>query len=195
MTDPDLETRRRPVKPDAKITHDWSLPSSHPILDDPIVRARMAKAISQRQLEREQELKMRPARREKHNRAMAEQRAIDLGAIFDWRLDDGPGFDLNDLTPPSEADCSCGCGRGCDSDRGYNQRFRDAGLDHLEYYRRQDGQPVIVSQPYRPPFEEAKASGLVDEVERERGIRIVEINPLLSWHCPYETALVLWLPR
>jgi hypothetical protein len=31
MTDPDLEILRRPVKRDANITHDWSLPPSHPI--------------------------------------------------------------------------------------------------------------------------------------------------------------------
>jgi hypothetical protein len=153
MTDLDLEIRRRPVKPDAKTHHDWSLPS-HPLLQDPVVRARMAKAISQRQLERQREMKMRPSRRERHNRAMAEQRARDLATIFSWRLDD-VGFPLSALSP-----CSCGCNDGCDHPSP-TLRDRDAGYDHPTYFRHRDGRPVLVCQPYRPAFECGKREGAV----------------------------------
>jgi hypothetical protein len=56
---------------------------------------------------------------------------------------------------------------------------------------------AIVSQPYRPAFEYAKREGLVAEVERVRGIRVVELNPVLGWYSldPVDlpTSLAVWM--
>jgi hypothetical protein len=151
---------RRPVKPDPKTTHDWSLPAAHLLLEDPGV--------------------------------MAEQRAVDLGKIFDWRLDD-VGFPVSALSP-----CSCGRNDGCDNTFP-TMRDRDAGYDHQAYFRHRDGRPMLVCQPYRPAFECGKREGAVAEVERRRKIQIIELDPLLGWYSAdpeaLPTSLIVWAPR
>ena len=58
---------------------------------------------------------------------------------------------------------------------------------------------AIIGQPYAPAFECGKREGSVAKVERERGIRIVEFDPVLSWHSAdpegLPTALVVWTRR
>ena len=71
--------------------------------------------------------------------------------------------------------------------------------NHLEFYREGRRPVAIVGQPYAPAFECGKREGSVAEVERERGIRIVELDPVFGWYCadPEElpTALVVWTRR
>jgi hypothetical protein len=78
-------------------------------------------------------------------------------------------------------------------------RDRDAGLDHIEFYRQGRRAEAIVGQPYAAAFERAKQEGVVAEVERERGIRIVELDPLLGWYSAdpagLSTSLVAWTRR
>jgi hypothetical protein len=192
IRDHDLDTRGLPVKNDRRVIHDWSLPSAHPLIDDPAVQARLEKAIALRQAERERELRMRPAARKAFNKAMEDQRAIAFNQIFD--LKPGAWFPFQALSPSGRRACRCGCGRGCDSSP--TLRDRDAGLDHYDYYRRRGRPMAIVAQPYRAAFEYGKREGAVAEVERERGIRILELNPLLGWYSndPVDlpTALVVW---
>jgi hypothetical protein len=52
-------------------------------------------------------------------------------------------------------------------------------------------------KPYAPAFECGKREGSVAEVERERGIRIIEFDPVLGLYSAdpeqLPTALVVWL--
>jgi hypothetical protein len=50
---------------------------------------------------------------------------------------------------------------------------------------------AIVGQPYAAAFEYGKEEGAVAQVERERGIRIVELDPLLGWCSDDPEALVV----
>ena len=182
MIDPDLEGPRRPAKPDARPVHDWSRPS---------VRTRLEAAVRLRRAERELERDMLPETRAAYNRAKREERARAFGAIFDWKISVA-GFSLDALSP-----------RGAAARRrsGGAQaiRDRDAGLDHLEYYREGRRPVAIVGQPYAPAFECGKREGVVAEVERERGIRIVELDPMLGRYSDdpeaLPTALVVWTRR
>jgi hypothetical protein len=195
---PDIEDCGQPVAGRARgaQVHDWSHPAVHTLMDDPAVKARMQEALRLRQAERNRELGMRPSARAAFNMATAEKRAHAFGEILGW--EPGDWFPLDDLSPSGNAACSCGCGRGCDS--GCPQlRDRDAGLDHVEFYRKGWKPVAIVGQPYVPAFEHAKETGLVAKVEREGGVRILELDPILGWyaHDPAETptALVVWTRR
>jgi hypothetical protein len=194
----DLESHTKPVAEpmrDARV-HDWSRQAVHPLLDDPAIKARLQAAVRLRQAERER--RMRPSARRAFNMTRVEQRARAFGEIFNWTLDPGFGFSIHALSPPGEAACSCGCGRGCDS--GWpHLRDRDAGLDHLEFYRKGRKPVAIVGQPYARAFKHAKETGVVAEVERERGVRILELDPVLGWYplnpVKTPTALVVWTRR
>ena len=187
MVDSDLDKgQRRPARPDARISHDWSQP--------PAVGTRLEKAIALRDAERERDMKLSPARRKALNQRREEKRAIALGQIFDWRLADD-WFPVTALAAGEPCDGGDDC---CGMSRQVTDRDRDAGLDHIEYYRRQDGSPAaIVGQPHRGAWEWARETGLIEEVAAERKVRIVEIDPRLGWyaHDPEATptALVAWL--
>ena len=188
MTHPDIDRRRSGRSFDAQDFQNWSL---RPVVDDPAVGARMRKAIRLRAREALVEAAMSVRERDAHNLAKMEERENAFGAIFGWTPDDD-GFSLGQLSP---ADYELDTGY-CDGGTGADQR---AGFDHQTWYR-EDGRPVaIVSQPYRPAFEDAKREGLVAEVERVREIRIVELDPALGWYSPdpvnLPTSLVVWMRR
>lgn len=180
MIDPDLKGRRDPAKSNAPTAHDWSQPS---------VKTRMAGAVRLRRAERQLERCMLPEARAAFNLAKQEERARALGEIFDWKIS-AAGFSVDALSPRDAA--ARGCGGGPQAIRD-----RDAGFDHLEYYREGRRPVAIVGQPYAPAFECGKREGVVAEVERERGIRIVELDPMLGWYSDdpdgLPTALVAWL--
>jgi hypothetical protein len=80
------------------------------------------------------------------------------------------------------------------------RRFVTATLASTTEYYREGRRPVaIVGQPYAPAFECGKREGSVAEVERERGIRIVEFDPVLGWYSAdseeLPTTLVVWTRR
>jgi hypothetical protein len=161
MIDPDLEGPRHPVGPDAHIFHDWSQP--------PAVGTRLKKAIALRDAERERDIKLSPARRKALNRRREEKRAIALGQVFDWRFNADDWFPVTALAAGES--CDSGGGDCCGMSRRATMRDRDAGLDHIEYYRRQDGAPAaIVGQPHRGAWEWAKETGPIEEVAAECGV-------------------------
>jgi hypothetical protein len=181
MVDSDLDKgQRRPAERDPKTVHDWSQPS---------VKNRMAEAVRLRRAERELERCMLPKARAAFNHAKQDERAGALGEIFGWKISDA-GFSVDALSPRSAA--AYGCNGGSQA-----LRDRDAGLDHIEYYRQGRRPVAIVGQPYAAAFECGKQEGVVAEVERERGIRIIELDPLLGWYSDdpeaLPTALVAWL--
>jgi hypothetical protein len=165
MIGPDLEDPLRPARPNARSGHNWSKPS---------VKTRLEAAVRLRQVEGELERDMPPEARAAFNRVKRKERARAFGAIFDWKIDVA-GFHIDALSPRGAAARGLSCG-------GQAIRDRDAGLDHLEYYREGRRPVAIVGQPYAPAFECGKREGAVAEVERQRGIRIVELNPVLGWH-------------
>jgi hypothetical protein len=183
MVDSDLDKgQRRPARRDPKTVHDWSQPS---------VKTRMAEAVRLRRAERELERCMLPKARAAFNQAKRDERAGALGKIFGWKISDA-GFSVDALSPRSAA--AYGCNGGPQAIRD-----RNAGFDHLEYYREGRRPVAIVGQPYAPAFEYWKRKGVVAQVERERSIRIVELDPLLGWYSPdpedLPTALVVWTRR
>ena len=185
MIDPDLEAGASPARPDARPAYDWSRP--------PAVGTRLSKAIALRDAERD--MKLSPARRKALNRRREEKRAIALGQIFDWRFNADDWFPVTALAAGEPCDRGGDC---CGMSPRATMRDRDAGLDHIEYYRRQDGSPAaIVGQPHRGAWEWAKETGLIEEVAAERKVRIIEIDPLLGWYSSdpeaTPTALVAWL--
>jgi hypothetical protein len=185
MTNPDLDGPRISGRSDERIVHDWSI---HPFIDDPAVKARMRKAIRYRARQALVEARMDAREREAFNRALIEEPERALGAIFGWT----PGDDFRfGLLSPDDYDCA--------GDSGWSGREHLAGFDHLAWYY-EDNRPVaIVSQPYLPAFEWAKQKGLVAEVERVRGVRVVELDATLGFYSldpvANPTALVLWMRR
>ena len=115
---------------------------------------------------------MLPEARAAFNRAKRKERA-HASAHSSTGRSASPGFP----TPTRPAPRLRGRSRG-----GQAIRDRDAGLDHLEFYREGRRPVAIVGQPYAPAFECGKREGSVAEVERERGIRIVEFDPVLGWY-------------
>jgi hypothetical protein len=181
MVNSDLdEGQRHPSRPDARTLHDWSHST---------VKTRMAEAVRLRRAERELERCMLPEARAAFNLAKQDERAGALGKIFGWKISDA-GFSVDALSPRGAA--AYGRNGGAQAIRD-----RDAGFDHLEYYREGRRPVAIVGQPYAPAFEYGKREGAVAEVERERGIRIVELDPALGWYSDdpesLPTALVVWL--
>ena len=178
MIDPDLEDGVPPARPDAR-PRDWSRPS---------IKMRMAEAVRLRQAEREIERDMPREARTAFNQAKREERARAFGDIFNWKIS-AAGFRIDALSPSDAAARGSSCGAQA-------TRERDAGLDHLEYYRVGRRPVAIVGQPYAPAFECGKREGVVAQVERERGIRIVELDPVLGWYSDdpeaMPTALVIW---
>jgi hypothetical protein len=192
MTDSDLdEGQRRPARPSARTVHDWSHPAVRPLLDETIIKTRLKEAVRLRRVEREIERLMLPEARVAFNREKQEERARAFGDIFGWKISVA-GFRLDVLSPLNAP------ARGCN---GGDQAIldREAGLDHLEYYREGRRAVAIVGQPYAPAFECGKAEGSVAEVERKRGIRILELDPMLGWYSDdpedLPTALVVWTRR
>jgi hypothetical protein len=151
----------------------------------------MAEAVRLRHAERELERAAPREARVAFNRAQREARARALGKIFGWKISDA-GFRLDAFSPPGAAARGRSCGAQAIRDR-------DAGLDHIEYYRQGRRPVAIVGQPYAAAFEYGKREGVVGEVERERGIRIVELDPVLGWYSPdpmdLPTSLVVWTRR
>ena len=116
--------------------------------------------------------------RKAHNRAKIEERENALGAVFGWTP--GDDFSFGRLSP---ADYECA------GKTGWTVKDHLAGFDHLTWYH-EDGRPAtIVSQPIIRPSS-TRSGGLVAEVERVRGIRVVELNPVLGWY-----SLVRWTFR
>jgi hypothetical protein len=183
MTHPDIDGRHPGGSSDEHAFHDWSI---RPVIDDPTVAARMRKAIRLRAREALTEAVMSVRDRKAHNLAKVEEREHALGAVFGWT----PGVDFSfGLLSPDDHDRA--------GDSGWTANDHLAGFDHLTWYY-ENGRPVaIVSQPYRPAFEDAKQEGLVAEVERVRGIRVVELDPVLGWHSldPLDLpiSLVVWM--
>jgi hypothetical protein len=183
MTHPDIDGRRPGRSSDEHDLQNWSI---RPVIDDPAVEARMRKAIRLRARETLVEAVMSVRERKAHNRAKTEERENALGAVFGWTP--GDDFSFGWLSP---ADYECA------GKTGWTVKDHLAGFDHLTWYH-EDGRPAaIVSQPYRPAFEYAKREGLVAEVERVRGIRVVELNPVLGWYSldPVDlpTSLAVWM--
>ena len=148
MTHPDIDRSRPGQLPDSHDFQSWSL---RPVVDDPAAGARMRKAIRLRARQALVEAAMSVREREAHNLAKIEERENGFGAVFGWTP--GVAFSFSRLSPADyEIAYDGGCGTGND---------HNAGLDHLTWYREngrpEDGRPVaIVSQPYRPAFEDAK---------------------------------------
>ena len=132
-----------------------------------------------------------PEARAAFNRAKREERARAFGALFDWKISVA-GFPIDALSPRDAAARGRSCG-------GQAIRDRDAGLDHTEYYREGRRPAAIVGQPYAPAIECGKREGVVAQVERERGIRILELDPVFGWYnngpVDLPTALVVWTWR
>ena len=188
MTHPDIDRRRSDRSFDEHDFQNWSL---RPVVDDPAAGARMRKAIRLRAGEALVEAAMSVREREAHNLAKIEERENAFGAIFGWTLVDD-GFSLGQLSPADYELDTGYCG-------GWTSADQRAGFDHQTWCC-ENGRPVaIVAQPYRPAFEDAKREGLVAEVERVRGIRIVELDPALGWYSPdpvnLPTSLVVWMRR
>ena len=189
MTHPDIDGRRPGRSFDEHAFHDWSL---RPVVDDPTVARPHAQS--------DPPSRPRGARRSGDERAGArsaqsgESRRARERPRRRLRLDAG----RRRLFPWSPF-----AGRP----RPRHRRLRRldgrndhrAGFDHQTWYH-ENGRPVaIVSQPYRPAFEDAKREGLVAEVERVRGIRVVELDPVLGWYrldpVNLPTSLVVWMRR
>jgi hypothetical protein len=188
MTHPDIDGRRSGRSFEEHDFHNWSL---RPVVDDPAVGARMRKAIRLRAREALVEAAMSVRERDAYNLAKIEERENALGAVFGWTPDDD-GFSLGQLSPADFRLDTGYCG-------GWTLADHNAGFDHQTWYC-ENGRPVaIVSQPYRPAFEQAKREGLVAEVERVRGIRVVELDPVLGWYSPdpvnLPTSLAVWMRR
>ena len=137
----------------------------------------MAEAVRLRQAERERERDMLPEARAAFNRAKRKERARAIGALFDWKISVA-GFPIDALSPRDAAAPGRSCG-------GQAIRDRDAGLDHTEYYREGRGPVAIVGQLCAPAIECGKREGVVAQVERERGIRILELDPVFA-RCVFE---------
>ena len=97
-----------------------------------------------------------------------------FGALFDWKISVAE-FPIDALSPPGAAARGRSCGAQAIRDR-------DAGLDHTEYYREGRGPVAIVGQLCAPAIECGKREGVVAQVERERGIRILQLDPVFDWY-------------